>query len=925
MHSELNPYDWLTPGYQLPPCKECHGQGCNHCRGTGRGAPVFSRTEAIRRSQEAVGRVPCFGIFGKSQREPGLAVTPFNCGEDDCPMHRQCIGLYLRRRFHVDRIREESIEHLSRVYLSARAIERRTPRWSPFQAEVAGLVQQWTDDIPQVAVLGAFSAGKSTLLNRLFERPLLPATRTPTTAVVTSIKYDKHSHGVLHYRASVRVTLLSQDARSPDPAAVRAMSAWLREPEHYGVRTIREIDEHGAVHSVKIDALLNDLNELEVDSHETALIEIGAAPRRDVASMWRSIGKRKTPQVARLARTFEVIFCKREPKDFDLASDSDATEFGRYLTEPSLALSVQRATCFLHDERLRPLSFLDTAGLCSPVGFHKDVTAELLQRRPDKILVVLDARRLDCPTNREALKVLGRFVTVADDYRQVTFILTFWDHALRTYMTEDNEPELNFNSDAERERAGKIFAGNKRKDLVRLLSSSVGVPCAREPVVFTLGLGPHAPHDMVKGLDLLWGHLHSDCSGWVGIEMWADRWRAACGLADRLLELHRKTISDIEEDKERALHATDLNAEAERNKKQIIQIKKATTRAQACLREVIKSQKQKMLVEVRSLDSKAKIVNYLESGYEKSANEALDRLQEESRRQKEIIIDLYPDARSLSIISLNRKLLGLDVSARDTAKSEVSGFLYGLKSIWDFLLGGVKELNEGNRTAAREILRGQVQNTIDILKDALAKWENHTERIIEQAVVEFTDRDESIAARKLDMAKYLNNLDRKLLFLSNCESPVRKLCIQMANFEDGLGKAKQRIVASRQIDCNATLFTEDGEMQLRKGREEDLFLLWPTNKSGWKWLEIKADGRATRFLPNMIGNRGIHVVFIEDDGKVRESYHPVIIPEGTHRFELRLSTLEGKFIVSKRFETRQEGHLWARANPPDVHHEDHLA
>ncbi|MBP7765491.1 MAG: hypothetical protein KA113_09945 [Syntrophaceae bacterium] len=491
-------------------------------------------------------------------------------------------------------------------------------------------------------------------------------------------------------------------------------------------------------------------------------------------------------------------------------------------------------------------------------------------------------------------------------------------------MTEDNEPELNFNSDAERERAGKIFAGNKRKDLVRLLSSSVGVPCAREPVVFTLGLGPHAPPDMVKGLDLLWGHLHSDCSGWVGVEMWADRWRAAGGLADRLLELHRKTITDIEENKEKALDATDLNAEAERNKKQIIQIKKATTRAQACLRDVIKSQKQKMLVEIRGLDSKAKIVNYLESGYDKSSNEALDRLQEESKCQKEIIIDLYPDARSLGIISLNRKLLGLDVSARDTAKSEVSGFLYGLKSIWDFLLGGVKELNEGNRTAAREILRGQVVNTIDILKDALAKWENHTERIIEQAVAEYKEREESITAWKLDVVKYVKSLDRKLLFLSNCEAPVRKLCLQMDGFEDGLRKAKERIVASRQIDCNVSLFTEDGEMQLRKGREQDLFLLWPTHKSGWKWLEIKAGGGVTRFLPNLRGGGGTHVAFIEDGEKGRGSLHPVVVPDGTDRFELRLSTLEGKFIISSHFETRREGELQARANPPDVNPEDHL-
>jgi hypothetical protein len=314
-----------------------------------------------------------------------------------------------------------------------------------------------------------------------------------------------------------------------------------------------------------------------------------------------------------------------------------------------------------------------------------------------------------------------------------------------------------------------------------------------------------------------------------------------------------------------------------------------------------------MMVEIQGLDSKSKIIRFLDSGYQESANEALDGLQKESKCQNENMIEIYRGARSLRIIALDRKLLGLDVSARELAKSEVSGCLYGLKSIWDFLLGGIVELNEGNRAAAREILRGQAQNTIDILRDALANWESHTERMREQAIAEYAEREQSIEDRKLDVAKYVNTLDRKLRFLSKCESPVQNLCTQMDGFEEGLGKAKQRIVASRQLDCNVIIFTDDGEMQLQKGREQDLFLLWPTNKSVWKWLEIKAGGQSTRFLPSLRGVRGINVAFIEDDGKGHGGRQPVLMPDGTKRFELRLSTLEGKFIIPRNFSGNIQG------------------
>lgn len=899
------PYHWLDPGYRPPPCKKCGGRSrtCQSCGGSGRGAPILSRTHAIRRAQEAAGQNACYGVLGKARRGRNGDITPSNCGSDDCPYRRSCVGLHLGSRYHSERIREDSIEYLSRLILSARAVEQRSQHLTAFQSEVAELIQQWTDDTPQVAVLGAFSAGKSTLLNRLLGKSILPATRTPTTAVVTSIRYDDQAHGMLHFRTMARVILVSQDARSPDPAAIQALRAWLRDPASSGVRRIDEVDAKGGARPVDRQKLLLQLEELPGGNDTTAMVH--AAPRPDGvrAKLRRAIGRRAATPVRSLTRTFEVQFKKRLPQAIELTSDEGIAAFGRYLTEPHLALALNRATCYLPDRRLQSLNFLDTAGLCSPVGFHKDVTTELLKRRPDKMLVLLDARRLDCPTNGEALKVLGRFVSVPDDYRQVTFALTFWDLALRTHMLEDSEPELDFDSPDVRAAASRRFAQSKRDELVRLLPSWVGVRCESEPVIFTLGLGPQAPSEMHKTREALWRHLEEDCRGWVGVEMWAERWRAARGLADRLVELHAETFAKVEKTWREASDDTDLDAEMARLKAQSKQVGSAVMRAENSLREVVHAQRNRMLAEISAMDSKSGILKYLEGGYCRSANTALAAVQEESQRQNKDLCDLYRGARALDVIALDRKLLGIDDSARLRARAEVSGVLYGLKSIWDFLFKGVAELNEGNRDAAREILRSQARDTVDIISGAVDRWATTSHLICNQAMAEYAERVESLANRKDDALRYVEGLQRRLRFLGKCQTPISDLSASVKTFADGLEAARFRVAASRQSDFSAVLYTEDGQLKLKKGREQDLLLLFDMGPSSWTRLEVWSDGSSTQFVPVSRGQR--YVGFVEADGSDHFEHEPVRVPDGAVRFELRLSTLEGEFrFKNRRIQTK---------------------
>ena len=50
-----------------------------------------------------------------------------------------------------------------------------------------------------LTVMGQFSAGKSTLINELVGKAVLPVNKTETTAVVTYLKYDTEDHAELVY------------------------------------------------------------------------------------------------------------------------------------------------------------------------------------------------------------------------------------------------------------------------------------------------------------------------------------------------------------------------------------------------------------------------------------------------------------------------------------------------------------------------------------------------------------------------------------------------------------------------------------------------------------------------------------------------------------------------------------------------------
>lgn len=68
-----------------------------------------------------------------------------------------------------------------------------------YQDKLTRLRHLVTESMFRVIVVGGFSRGKSTLINALLGDKVLPAKMTPTTAVITVIKYGEQPRALVYF------------------------------------------------------------------------------------------------------------------------------------------------------------------------------------------------------------------------------------------------------------------------------------------------------------------------------------------------------------------------------------------------------------------------------------------------------------------------------------------------------------------------------------------------------------------------------------------------------------------------------------------------------------------------------------------------------------------------------------------------------
>ena len=876
--------NWRSPSYDRRQCPQCIGEGCSVCNDLGKLRPVLSRSEAIRRSQARQGEKECFGRTKERH---------WRCERDECPYTRQCRGLRQPNRFRPERLREESLEYLSRMFLMARAIELPSSRLSSLQTDIDECISQWLNDTPQVALLGAFSSGKSTLLNRFLKQDLLPTFKTPTTSAITVLKYGEKPLAELEFRQEVRLPLMSQDG--PDIGAVGVLTEWLKNPKKHKVKHIREVCEEKGREDIDCDRhlLLKEMQQLKKPPRSAAEPR---GPRER-----KAIGRAGSFSLSN--RTFLVAFEKAPPRRLHLENPRSYKSFQNYLTQPELALRVRKAVCSFPVKELEQVNFLDTAGLCSPLKLHTDVTRELLSRRPDKILILLDSRRLSCPLSSEALRQLEKFVAKTDDFHQVTFAVTFWDSLLSTYMKDDRAQALDYNSEEHREIATRELEKEKREELEKCLKDIVSVSLVGRPVIFPLAMGNLHPWQHKYHTDSLLKHLSRECREWVGVKMWSTRCRNAWSfvedLTSTLNEVRERCKMDLED-----IQKPDREDRLERVQSAKKRVIKATDRARRSLKNAVVDQKEFLLARIQKLDSRKAIKQFLDDGYWNSANEALNSIQEISKDHRQNLAKLWPRAhRRLKAVSLDRKLLGLDREAKVMAQGKVDGWGYHVGSVWDFFLAIFHEFTAELREAARAVLRNEVESFVEIVSVAVDQWCSSLDILKDDIIQDYEEQEDGLMAHGAAAEGRIAALQRKLDFLSKIEPQIHKLAEEFRRHNRSLENAEKRVYESAKPGFAVKIHDEHGcqtMVRYKKGHGE--MILFRPRESAWKEIEISLDGCASRYVPRCSLKKPDRI-WLEDTKESRRESNVVVPPEA-ESFRLSLGSLEGRFILPKALHGR---------------------
>ncbi|MFI0980861.1 dynamin family protein [Streptomyces sp. NPDC021093] len=658
-----------------------------------------------------------------------------------------------------DRFRRDSLALMERAHALACDVEGRTEGGGSdttlLQFDLFEVVNLWSARAPQVLLLGAYSSGKTSLMARLLGLDWLPVAMTPTTAVPTELRFGRRSRGLLRFRTKVRMALPLQIERQARSNA-KILAGWLRSPDDFGVQQIHEITG-GDRTSVRVPVLLAELDQ-----------ELAGCSEQPLP-----------------ARTFELTLRRREPAEFDLA-EPDA--FAHHLTDPGLALLLHKATCEIPRPELRRLTFLDTAGLCSPVPLHAEVYAELVPPRADAIVVLLDVRRPDSYTNNAALEALRRFVRVPDDYRRVIFAFTWWDREVKRLMSAEDYstgPERDFGSRPQREATAAERMTELREQLRDLLADVVGVPPPGEPATAFLALAASVPEEMRGGPGDLCRRLEEDFAGELGARMWRDRWQSAVEFGPRLREAHRRAYEEAGLRLELSAADTNREYEARRIVRERQQLQAAVERSCQSVAQIVQSLERAMLVDIAALRTKKRVLEYVGEGYARAVAGALAVLAEAAMEQSRAIFELCPEAAVLEPVVVDARLLALDEATRKRIMALFTGAGYRLRALSDTAFGGFHEFTTAEREAAREELRGRLGSVTDILSMSARDWAARARLIEGQALERLERRAQVLTVDRAEAERLRTALRERLTHLELLEPEVAAFAHNIEEFVTG--------------------------------------------------------------------------------------------------------------------------------------------
>jgi hypothetical protein len=292
-------------------------------------------------------------------------------------------------------------------------------------AAEAGILQRLADDVDrdriELAMLGKFSSGKSSIVNSLMgTKKFLPAKPRPTTATINQVGYGEHTRlrEVAWLRRASLSFLRDDDVRGREPGRmrlhrdeVRAFHRWVTSGQvRRGDFRIGFLEPPGEVPSSAgrdgwddflrfFDVFSRDLDRasdgyvyLPEDEHRGGVIG-GVA---DALSRWDLTGRGRGDREARSQRTYlprmrlpTAVKVKRfsEPPADWPGSRSVEDVFDDISNDPALALRIDELRVEFPHPLLRQCVITDTPGTDAPVPHHQEMAIRLVRDKVNSVII----------------------------------------------------------------------------------------------------------------------------------------------------------------------------------------------------------------------------------------------------------------------------------------------------------------------------------------------------------------------------------------------------------------------------------------------------------------------------------------------------------------------------------------------------------
>ncbi len=289
------------------------------------------------------------------------------------------------------------------------------------------------DGRSEVALLGMFSSGKSSVINALLDVPtddrnakLLPTAVKPETATVNRIVYaDKPQLVKADWQDEVELTFLSltpslKNAFKVHHQEIGAFETWLRS----GQVNLADCE----LHTLKPDTVggflskpitLGPTTDRKLLDNLLSLIDIGRKGRRVDFLYFGEPGlspsiPQRTGDIAEKVRITKevperVVIRRFAKKPTDLHPGMQLPQLFDIIKKPEIALRLDIVTVGFNHPLLKHIAFIDTPGTDSPIPHHRQMARERIQFRLSPVLYCFLSQQAAGREDTENLTILKHF------------------------------------------------------------------------------------------------------------------------------------------------------------------------------------------------------------------------------------------------------------------------------------------------------------------------------------------------------------------------------------------------------------------------------------------------------------------------------------------------------------------------------------